>query len=64
VTLELLKLEELAAILRVKPRTLRRHHDAGKIPRAIRIGSGLRWNRAAIEAWIAQGGPRQRKGAR
>lgn len=63
-TLELLKLEELAAILKVKPRTLRRHHDSGLVPRAVRVGSALRWSRAAIEAWIAQGGPRQRKGAR
>lgn len=61
---ELLTLDELAALLKLKPRTVRRHHDAGTIPPAIRIGSTLRWNRAAIEAWIAQGGKPVRRGPR
>lgn len=62
--IELLTLDELAVLLRVKPRTLRRHHDAGKIPPAIRIGTALRWSREAIEAWIRQGGGVPRRTSR
>jgi len=62
--IELLTLEEVAALFKVEPRTVRRQHDAGKFPPAIRIGTALRWSREAIEAWIAQGGGSPRRNSR
>lgn len=49
---ELLTIGEVAKLLKVHTRTLRRWIAAGKIP-AIDIGRGWRFERAAIETWLA-----------
>jgi excisionase family DNA binding protein len=44
---------------------VRRLNDAGRMPKAIRVGSLLRWRRTDIENWIAAGCPNCRdRGAR
>jgi excisionase family DNA binding protein len=55
---ELLDAHELAATLKVDVRTARRLARSGAIPSALRIGSALRWRRADIDAWLANGGQR------
>lgn len=48
---------DVARLLACSPRTVYRLADAGRMPAAIRLGSLIRWPRAAIEAWIAEGCP-------
>jgi predicted DNA-binding transcriptional regulator AlpA len=38
--------------------------DAGKMPRPVKLGALVRWNRSAIEAWIAAGCPAVRAATR
>lgn len=57
----LLTICQVAAILNCSPRTVYRLVDAGRVPPPHRLGSLLRWNPAAIEAWIAEGCPPCRK---
>lgn len=52
---ELLTIEDFAAVLKVSVRTTRRLHDQGKLPRAIRIGTALRWRREAIDQFLRDG---------
>ncbi len=51
----LLDVEEVAALLRCSTRHVYRLADSGKMPRPIKLGSLVRWNRAAIDDWIAGG---------
>lgn len=46
--------DELCAMLRIKPRTLRRKVDEGVVPAAFHVGKKPLWRRAEIEAWLAQ----------
>ena len=60
----LLDVKSIAKMLGVSWRTVYRLSDAGKMPRPLKVGSHLvRWNRAAVEAWIIEGCPSCRKGA-
>ncbi len=38
--------------------------DSGRMPRPVKLGSLVRWPRAVIEQWIADGCPKSSKGAR
>lgn len=52
---------ELARLLDMSVRTIRRLDCSGKLPRPVRIGGAVRWLVAEIEAWLAAGCPdRQR----
>jgi prophage regulatory protein len=52
---------ELARLLDMSVRTIRRLDCSGKLPRPVRIGGAVRWLVADIEAWLAAGCPdRQR----
>ncbi len=51
----LLVIREVAAMLRVSERTIRRLEQRGKFPAAIRIGSSMRWREADIKNWIERG---------
>jgi predicted DNA-binding transcriptional regulator AlpA len=42
----------VAALLACSPRHVRRLHDCGKFPRAIRFGKSVRWRRAVILKFI------------
>ena len=50
---ELLTREEVAALLRVDARTLRRLELEGEVPPAITIGGSKRWRRTTMERWLA-----------
>lgn len=47
----------VAAMLACSPRTVYRLVDAGRIPDPVRIGGMVRWPRASLEQWIANGCP-------
>ena len=56
----LLDVRAVAAILACSPRSCYRMADAGLMPRPRRLGGLVRWSRAEIEAWIADGCPKIR----
>ena len=53
----LLDLKAVAALLNCSPCHVYRMSDAGRMPAPVRVGFLVRWNRAVIENWIAQGCP-------
>ncbi len=56
----LLTIDQVARLLNCSKRTVYRLTDADRMPRPVRLGSLLRWNRNAIEQWIAGGCPATR----
>jgi excisionase family DNA binding protein len=50
---EFLKDTEAAAVLGISVATLRRWRLLGKGPRAIKLGSSVRYRRADLEEWIS-----------
>jgi excisionase family DNA binding protein len=59
----LLDVAGVAALLACSERHVRRLADSGRMPRPVRLGTLIRWNRAEIEKWIAAGCPTGRPGA-
>lgn len=55
---KLLDVQAVAGLLGISPRTVYRLSDAGRMPGPVKLGSLVRWNRAAIDEWIAAGCPR------
>jgi excisionase family DNA binding protein len=53
----MLDVREVAALLKCSARTVTRLEETGAMPPAVRLGRLCRWNRAAIEAWIADNCP-------
>jgi prophage regulatory protein len=49
--------KELAELLNVSLRQIWRLNSAGKLPKAIRLGGSVRWNRAEIQQWFEAGCP-------
>ena len=47
----------VADMLACSPRSIYRLADAGRIPPPVRIGGLVRWPRAVLEKWIAEGCP-------
>ena len=60
----LIDVEEVARILDCSTRHVYRLADAGRIPRPVKLGALVRWNRDSILGWIAEGCPSCRKGVR
>ena len=68
----MLNVGDVAEMLRCSGRTVYRLADSGRMPRPVKLGALVRWNRAAVEAWITEGCPNlrsnqgaaNRKGAR
>lgn len=55
--------EAVAQMLGCSQRHVRRQADAGQMPRPVKLGNKLiRWRRAEVEAWIADGCKPMRKG--
>ena len=54
---KLFDVQQVGKLLNCSPRHVYRLADAGRMPRPLRLGSLVRWNRAAIEDWIAAGCP-------
>ncbi len=53
----LLTPEDVARILSCSPRTVNRLATSGRIPKPVRLGRLVRWNRQIIDEWIAAGCP-------
>jgi excisionase family DNA binding protein len=53
----MLTIDQVARLLNCSTRTVYRLNDAGKMPRPLRLGALVRWNRSEIEQWIADGCP-------
>jgi len=53
----MLTVEEVGRMLRCSPRTARRLAELGRMPGPVKLGALVRWPRAAIERWIAEGCP-------
>ena len=49
--------EEIAGLLGISRAHLWRLNSSGRLPRPIRLGRAVRWNRTTIEAWLAAGAP-------
>ncbi len=60
---ELLDMHAVAGLLACSKRHVFRLADAGRMPRAIRIGRLVRWRRADLQEWINAGCPTQSRGA-
>ena len=60
----LIDVNQLAGLLRCSARHIWRLSDRGKMPRPCKIGALCRWDRAAVERWVAEGCPPVRKAAR
>jgi len=56
--------QDMAQLLGCSGRTVYRLADSGRIPPPIRLGGLCRWNRAVIDAWLAQGCPECHKALR
>ena len=52
---------ELAAVLKISSRHLRRLVDAGLIPGVIRLGRSVRFNANEIDSWIQANCPRLKR---
>ena len=50
--LSLLTASEVAALLQVDVRTLRRMRHERAFPRPARVGRSLRWKRSVVERWL------------
>ena len=60
----LLDVRQVAGLLNCSPRHVYRLCDGGRIPQPVRLGALIRWSRAAITQWIAEGCPACRQGGR
>jgi excisionase family DNA binding protein len=60
----MLTIDEVARLLSCSTRTVYRLNDAGRMPRPVRLGALVRWNRTEIEQWIADGCPAVKGGRR
>jgi excisionase family DNA binding protein len=61
-TAKLLDVRGVAGLLGCSARHVYRLSDAGRMPVPVKLGSLVRWNRAAVEDWIAEGCLSCRKG--
>lgn len=60
---ELIDVEAVARLCGCSAAHVRRLADGGWMPAPVRVGTTLcRWNRRAVEEWIADGCPRAAKG--
>lgn len=59
-TAALLDVDQVAALCRCSARHVYRLADAGRMPRPLKLGALVRWNRATVLAWIADGCPKIR----
>ena len=62
--LSLLSPKQVATILGCSPRHVARLVDSGAMPAPLRLGKLVRWRRGEIDAWIAEGCPGSKRGAR
>ena len=53
----LLDVRAVAAMLGCSPRHVRRMADSGAMPRPIHLGRLVRWRKADVDQWLANGCP-------
>ena len=56
----LMSAADLAAMLGISVRHVWRLRDAGELPKPIKLGSLVRWHKAAIDRWLAEGNEQRR----
>ena len=56
-SIQLVDSREVAALLKISPRTVWRLLSASKLPKPVKIGRNVRWILRDIEAWISNGCP-------
>jgi len=61
---KLLDVQAVAEMLGCSVRHVYRLADRGAMPSPLRLGSLVRWSKASVETWIADGCPSCRKGVR
>ncbi len=57
----LLAVTDVARLLNCSTQHVRRLADAGRMPRPMKLGALVRWNRAEIETWLGAGCPDPRR---
>ncbi len=57
----LISVGDIARLLSCSKQHVRRMADSGLMPRPLKLGALVRWNRAEVENWIAAGCPDQRR---
>ncbi|MBX3416738.1 MAG: helix-turn-helix domain-containing protein [Pirellulaceae bacterium] len=60
----LIDVAAVARMLGVTGRTVYRLADAGRMPKPLRLGGAVRWDRRTIENWIDSGCPSDQEGTR
>ena len=53
----MLTVRDVARMLNCSARTVYRLTDSGRMPRPVKLGAMVRWQREAIESWIGRGCP-------
>lgn len=56
----LMSVDDVAMEIGCCSRSVRRWADSGRMPKPVKLGSLIRWPRAVIEKWIADGCPNVR----
>jgi excisionase family DNA binding protein len=54
--LELVDVEYVSAWLKLPQKTVYRHASEGRLPGIVRLGRSLRFDKAKLETWLADGG--------
>jgi len=57
----LLTIGEVADLLKLSIRTIRRLADSGKMPRPVKVGALIRWKAIDLESWVEAGCPSVRR---
>lgn len=52
---QLLPVDEVASILDISPSSVYRLADGGKMPRPVKLGTLVKWDRSALADWIKAG---------
>jgi predicted DNA-binding transcriptional regulator AlpA len=60
----MMSVDDVAIEIGCCSRSVRRWADSGRMPRPIKLGSLVRWPRAVIEQWIADGCPNVRNASK
>lgn len=56
----MMSVDDVAMEIGCCSRSVRRWADSGRMPKPIKLGTLVRWPRAVIEQWIAEGCPNVR----
>ncbi|MEN6384828.1 MAG: helix-turn-helix domain-containing protein [Phycisphaerales bacterium] len=59
-----ISIDDVANMLDCSTRHVRRLADWGRIPKPVKLGAMLRWVKADLEKWVADGCPTRKSGAK